>query len=106
MSIASGEPKPFSMKPNPSSRPVKLINRETGEVPTNLPEDYREKVRRTIAQQVLDNFYLDLGRVIYSASMQCYQFHRFHREYRDGARENRERIAREREYRRSQPWAA
>lgn len=84
---------PFSVNPNPSSKPVELIEREMVDIPTNLPEEYAERVKRRVTREVMDNFYLDLGCAHYSASMQCCEGHHLHGAYEDSARESRERIA-------------
>ena len=89
---------PFSVNPNPSSKPVLLIERDTADTPTNLPEEYTARVRSRITRTVLDNFYLDLGHTHYSAIMQCSPEHPLHAKYNASARESREGIERAREF--------
>jgi hypothetical protein len=86
---------PFSLNPNPASLPAALVERETADVSTNLPDEYRAKSRRRVTRAVLDNFWLDVGFAHWSASMQNCPSHPLHGFYEDRARENRERIARE-----------
>ena len=88
---------PFSVNPNPSSKPIQLIERETADIPTNMNEEYTAKLRRNVTREVLDNFYLDLGCAHYSAIMQCCPTHHLHGAYERGARQSRGLIEESRE---------
>jgi len=84
---------PSSTSPSGNTYPGILVLRETVDIPSALEPFERSRAERRIARKVLDNFWYDIG---YTCSAPFLQL--MDRDgYGDKARENRERIARDRE---------
>jgi hypothetical protein len=87
------ESHPPSQSPSGNTYPYVLVEREQGDIPSTLTDADTERAKRRVTRKVLDAFWEDIGNICSSPFLQLMD----RGGYSDKARENRERIAKDRE---------